>query len=377
MQPYSQNRLVSTSAQTYPVHAAAPADQMMGSPRNWQQQNAVYPYVIPEQGRSSYGNNMGSMATMAPSYPTASTAPLAGPSNTHMIKSPYVTPYPDPWNNMYDTVTPMSAEQPGWERSNMGFGGYQQHSPSRSDGSASTQVSSLSSPYTHPSPLIKLEHQPDLSPYGSRFAFENAALQPPISMGTTTAPIISPQSHRPFTTSLVSYGHPAEDVKYDFDSYDLESLSLSGDPRMLKSESQSKRGYTTPEEATCSCDICGQSFKRSNNLKTHMQTHATHRSQPHKCEYEDCSRAFGRKTDLVRHEQSVHLKERNFLCHQCGHSFARKDTLRRHVDDGCSKRPQVRTATTRSRRSSSRRSSSYVHSPSPATSPLRRPLRLM
>lgn len=305
MQPHSQNRPVSTSVQTYPVLAAAPADQMMGSPRNWQQQNAVYPYVIPEQGRSSYGNNMGSMATMAPTYPTASTAPLAGPSNTHMIKSPYVTPYPDPWNNMYDTVTPMSAEQPGWERSNMGFGGYQQHSPSRSDGSASTQVSSLSSPYTHPSPLIKLEHQPDLSPYGSRFAFENAALQPPISMGTTTAPIISPQSHRPFTTSQVIYGHPAEDVKYDFDSYDLESLSLSGDPRMLKSESQSKRGYTTPEEATCSCDICGQSFKRSNNLKTHMQTHAAHRSQPHKCEYEDCSRAFGRKTDLVRHEQSV------------------------------------------------------------------------
>ena len=322
---------------------------MMGSARNWPQQNAVYPYVIPEQGRSSYGNNMGSMGTMAPSYPTASTAPLAGPSNTHMIKSPYVTPYPDPWNNMYDTVAPMSAEQPGWERSNMGFGGYQQHSPSRSDGSASTQVSSLSSPYTHPSPLIKLENQPDLSPYGSRFAFENAALQQPISMSTTTAPIMSPQSHRPFTTSLVSYGHQTEDVKYDFDSYDLESLSISGDPRMLKSEGQAKRGYTTPEEARCSCDICGQSFKRSNNLKTHMQTHAAHRSQPHKCEYEDCSRAFGRKTDLVRHEQSVslirneavddlsliilqvHLKERNFLCHQCGHSFARKDTLRRYA----------------------------------------------
>jgi hypothetical protein len=313
MQPYNQNRTVPTSAQTYPVLAAAPIDPTMSPQRNWPQQNAVYPYVVPEQARGSYGNNMAGMGSMPPSYPASSTAPLAGPSNAHMIKSPYVTPYPDPWNNMYDTVTPMASDQPGWERSNMGFGGYQQHSPSRSDGSASTQVSSLSSPYTHPSPLIKLEHQPDLSPYGSRFAFEPAALQQPISMSTTTAPILSPQSHRPFTTSLVSYGHgqPAEDVKYDFDSYDLESLSLSGDPRMLKSEgsqsNQSKRGYTTPEEATCSCDTCGQSFKRSNNLKTHMQTHATNRAQPHKCEYEDCSRAFGRKTDLVRHEQSVSL----------------------------------------------------------------------
>ena len=318
MPPYNQNRMVPTSAQTYPVLAAAASGgPMMSSPRNWPQQNAVYPYVVAEQGRSSYGNNMGGMVSMPPNYPAASTALMAGSSNTHMIKSPYVTPYPDPWNNMYDAVTPMSADQPGWERSNMGFGGYQQHSPSRSDGSASTQVSSLSSPYTNPSPLIKLEHQPDLSPYGSRFAFDNTALQQPIQMSTGPTPILSPQTHRPFTTSLVSFAQPAEDVKYDFDPYDLESLSLSGDPRMLKSEGQSRRGYTTPEEATCSCEICGQPFKRSNNLKVHMQTHAPNRSQPHKCEYENCTRAFVRKTDLVRHEQSVSSYSSRLLMSCC------------------------------------------------------------
>ena len=140
MQPYNQNRTVPTSAQTYPVLAAAPIDPTMSPQRNWPQQNAVYPYVVPEQARGSYGNNMAGMGSMPPSYPASSTAPLAGPSNAHMIKSPYVTPYPDPWNNMYDRVTPMASDQPGWERSNMGFGGYQQHSPSRSDGSARTQV---------------------------------------------------------------------------------------------------------------------------------------------------------------------------------------------------------------------------------------------
>ena len=306
MPPYSQSRTLATSAQTYPVLAAAPIDPTMSSSRNWAPQSAVHPYVIPEQSRINYGTDMRSMASMPPGYTTQSTAPLASASSTHTTKSPYVTPYPDPWNNMYDTVAPMPTDQPGWGRSNLGFSGYQQHSPSRSDGSsASTQVSSLSSPYTNTSPLIKLEHQPELSPYGSRYAFENATFQQPLPMSTAPPPIISPQSHRPFTTPLMSYGQSTEDVKYDFDPYNLESLSLSGDPRMLKSESQSKRGYTTPEEATCSCEICGTSFKRSNNLKTHMQTHAPNRSQPHKCEYEECNRAFGRKTDLVRHEQSV------------------------------------------------------------------------
>jgi hypothetical protein len=303
MTPHSQSRTVSTAAATYPVLAAAPENSTMSSPRSWSQQSAVYPYVIPEQSRSNY--SMRSMGSMPPSCSVPSTAPFTSTSNTYMIRSPYVTPYPDPWNNMYDTVAPMSTDQPGWERSSLGFSGYQQHSPSRSDGSASTQVSSLSSPYTHPSPLIKLEHQPELSPYGSRYAFDNTTFQQPIPMSSGPIPLISPQSHRPFTTSLVSYGHPTEDVKYDFDPYDLESLSLSGDPRTLESGGKSKRGYTTPEDATCSCEICGISFKRSNNLKTHMQTHAPNRSQPHKCEFEKCDRAFVRKTDLVRHEQSV------------------------------------------------------------------------
>jgi hypothetical protein len=305
MPPYTQSQTVFTPAPTYPVLAAAPGHPTMSSPRSWSQQSAVYPYIMPQQGRSNYSANTRSMGSMPPSYAAPSTAPLDNTTNTHMIRSPYVTPYPDPWNNMYDTVAPMSNDQPGWERSDLGFSGCQQHSPSRSDGSASTQVSSLSSPYTHPSPLIKLEHQPELSPYGTRYAFENTAFQQPIPTSNGPTPIISPQSHRPFTTSLVSYGQSAEHVKYDFNSYDLESLSLSGDPRVLKSGGQSKRGYTTPEEATCSCEICGTSFKRSNNLKTHMQTHAPNRSQPHKCEYEKCNRAFVRKTDLVRHEQSV------------------------------------------------------------------------
>jgi uncharacterized Zn-finger protein len=46
---------------------------------------------------------------------------------------------------------------------------------------------------------------------------------------------------------------------------------------------------------------------------------------------ESCDKRFVRKTDLQRHHQSVHTKERNHGCDYCGRLFSRKDTLRRYV----------------------------------------------
>ncbi|KAF7192742.1 Cell wall transcription factor ACE2 [Pseudocercospora fuligena] len=114
------------------------------------------------------------------------------------------------------------------------------------------------------------------------------------------------------------------------------------DSRSPGSDARVKRGYTTHANSTCECDKCGKLFQRSYNLKAHMETHDPEREQPHACPYTDCKRRFVRRTDLIRHEQSVHLKTRNFHCPMCFSAFARKDTLRRHVDDGCPRREQVR-----------------------------------
>ncbi|KAK3343949.1 hypothetical protein B0T25DRAFT_312683 [Lasiosphaeria hispida] len=105
------------------------------------------------------------------------------------------------------------------------------------------------------------------------------------------------------------------------------------------------RRLTTKEEANFQCEVkgCGKLFSRSYNFKAHMETHDEKREYPFPCLVNDCNKKFVRKTDLQRHHQSVHMRERNHKCDYCGRLFARKDTLRRHMEDGCSKRFDIGT----------------------------------
>lgn len=93
------------------------------------------------------------------------------------------------------------------------------------------------------------------------------------------------------------------------------------------------RKLTTKEDANFQCNVkgCGKLFGRSYNYKAHMETHDASREYPFPCPLKDCNKKFVRKTDLQRHHQSVHMKQRNHRCDYCSRYFARKDTLRRYV----------------------------------------------
>ncbi|KAK2763314.1 hypothetical protein FQN54_009950 [Arachnomyces sp. PD_36] len=120
------------------------------------------------------------------------------------------------------------------------------------------------------------------------------------------------------------------------------------------------RRRTTPENAKQACNVCGMLFTRLSNCTAHMETHNPERKRPHKCTMAPCKKKFSRKTDLIRHVDSVHHKIKRYGCELCGQRFARGDTLRRHCMDGCKKRY--------------RSSKSATNNPPPASMPIQQPL---
>ncbi|KAK5988719.1 Krueppel-like factor 4 [Cladobotryum mycophilum] len=147
--------------------------------------------------------------------------------------------------------------------------------------------------------------------------------------------IINGQSVNIGTPNLDSHIVNLEPIAY--------SASSTREAEHLSDASRTRRPirkHTVKEEANFQCDVkgCGKFFTRNYNFKAHMETHDEKRQYHFKCPVHGCSKKFVRKTDLQRHHQSVHAKERNHKCNYCGRPFARKDTLRRHMDDGCPRR---------------------------------------
>ncbi|KAA8627492.1 hypothetical protein A1F94_011195 [Pyrenophora tritici-repentis] len=105
------------------------------------------------------------------------------------------------------------------------------------------------------------------------------------------------------------------------------------------------RRYTDPAHAPFHCEICPEKgFARRYNYNQHMLTHDQDRKKENLCPHPGCDKRFVRKTDLARHDISVHQKVKPYHCTRCSSAFPRKDTLRRHEDDGCPRRNEVMTA---------------------------------
>lgn len=92
-----------------------------------------------------------------------------------------------------------------------------------------------------------------------------------------------------------------------------------------------RRVKTTAENAKFYCNECDKRFQRVYNLRSHMLKHEAARDKI-PCPHAGCSKSFDRKTDLGRHERSVHLHLREHKCVLCGSFFARKDTLVRYAN---------------------------------------------
>ncbi|KAK4185194.1 hypothetical protein QBC35DRAFT_390015 [Podospora australis] len=132
-----------------------------------------------------------------------------------------------------------------------------------------------------------------------------------------------------------------EEANFWEESTDIEDSS--NNPRRqyrAQTPRRASRRLTTKEEASFVCEVegCFKMFSRSHHFEAHMKTHDEKRDYPFPCTIADCNKKFVCRTDLQRHHQAAHMKERLHRCDYCARLFARKDTLRRHVEDGCSKR---------------------------------------
>ncbi|KZF19399.1 hypothetical protein L228DRAFT_42791 [Xylona heveae TC161] len=192
-------------------------------------------------------------------------------------------------------------------------------------------------------PKVKVEDPNDWFPVTSTslpaaFPNHNLITAPQASFPT---PIEGHSAARTIPPSLSEYEALDEDDRPYFGRnykehstgfQDLEAERYEYDRPLITcvARTRKRRQLTTPAEANHECRICGKLFGRSYNYKAHMETHDPARVYPHPCTVKNCTKKFVRKTDLLRHQDSVHFKSRNFGCNLCGSQFARKDTLRRY-----------------------------------------------
>ncbi|XP_014297526.2 zinc finger protein 182 isoform X1 [Microplitis demolitor] len=76
------------------------------------------------------------------------------------------------------------------------------------------------------------------------------------------------------------------------------------------------------------CDLCGKSFKHSNNLRGHKRTHLDiTKKKRHNCEV--CGNAFRSRFHLKEH-MNQHNGDKPYKCEQCEKAFSKRIQLRQH-----------------------------------------------
>lgn len=287
------------------------------------------PLKYPAEGLGLYAYSQSFPASGPPTssglYPP-SPQPTEGWTHLSAGTSPLMTDAStDPWAPSYDH--PASRSPLPWAS---------HHASHRSSLSSTRDMSIFSREGSeHPFPHVKLESGPEW--------VANDETSPP-SLRHPAPLTVEPER---LTTGIFPYEHayssspmPRFDatVGESYESGDFESMSYEGRSRSPFSRDNSigvtartrhRRNPTTAENANYECHKCGKLFQRSYNHKTHLETHNPSRKKEYVCPHKDCDKQFVRKTDLDRHQKSVHLKLRNFHCSRCDAHFARKDTLRR------------------------------------------------
>ncbi|XP_026576857.1 gastrula zinc finger protein XlCGF57.1-like isoform X2 [Pseudonaja textilis] len=174
-------------------------------------------------------------------------------------------------------------------------------------------------------PRVTLKMNPPKCPECGKSFLSNVAM---------TIHIRTHTGERPFKCHLCPKAFPSRgDLKRHIKTH----LRKKPPPPVMPRSGSSKKSLAAKMQLQChlrcppdpkkphSCTQCGKSFNKKQSLRKHQGTHSTER--PFACL--ECGRSFRLKQILVAHMAS-HIKERPFACEQCGKCFAQERNVRSH-----------------------------------------------
>lgn len=123
---------------------------------------------------------------------------------------------------------------------------------------------------------------------------------------------------------------------------DLPSIPSSYQDESAKAEKPlpklKKKGIKKLKTGPIQCTICGILVNCPSALQIHIRSHTGER--PFHCS--QCDRSYKSRGALTRHAQARHLpRERRFTCETCGASFYRKNEIIQHLRRHTGERPHV------------------------------------
>ncbi|XP_052173085.1 transcription factor IIIA isoform X1 [Diospyros lotus] len=136
------------------------------------------------------------------------------------------------------------------------------------------------------------------------------------------------------------FKYPSKLLKHEATHVTLDTVEvICSEPGCMKyfTNEQCLKAHVQSCHGHIICEICGTKQLKK-NIKRHLRTHETGGSPERiKCNYQDCTHTFSKKSNLKQHVKAVHLAPRRFTCRipGCDLKFSYKHVRDNHEKSGC------------------------------------------